>query len=77
MWIKTSKQTPEDIRRRFITIGGFAQIALVLGVILSRLDLPNLDFLIGILYGFSAVGNLAYLAMVGKHNIGGQNDRLG
>lgn len=58
------KQTPEEHRRVFTILGACAQFALALGIILTRLDLSYLDFFIGMLYGFSMVGNLAYLIVV-------------
>ena len=56
-----SSQTPEQRRKTLVTIGGIAQIALVTGIILSRLDINGLDFFEGVLFGFSTVGNLAVL----------------
>ncbi len=60
MWIK-SKISPEDQRKVFTALFGAAQIAFVVGMIMSRLDLPGMDFLEGMLVGFSIVGNLAFL----------------
>jgi hypothetical protein len=58
--IKTG-QTPERRERIFVIVGGVAQIALVASIILGRMDIDGLDFLEGMLMGFSIVGNLAYL----------------
>lgn len=58
------KRTPEERRRYFTILGACAQFALVIGIFLSRLELAHLDFFIGMLYGFSMVGNLAYLIIV-------------
>ena len=59
-----NERNPEERQRYFTVLGACAQFALVLGIILSRLDLSYLDFFIGMLYGFSMVGNLAYLIVV-------------
>lgn len=67
------KRTPEERRRSFTILGAIAQLALVLGILLGRLDLPNLDFLIGMLYGFSMIGNLAFLVVVVRKGNGGGN----
>lgn len=53
--------TSERRERVFVIIGGAAQIALVASITLGRLDIEGLDFLEGMLIGFSIVGNLAYL----------------
>lgn len=68
------KHTPEERRRYFTILGAAAQLALALGIFLGRLEIPNLDFLIGMLYGFSMVGNLAFLIVVARKDIGAQND---
>ena len=68
------KQTPEERRRYFTILGAAAQLALVFGIFLGRMEIPNLDFIIGMLYGFSLVGNLAYLVVVVRKGSGGQND---
>jgi hypothetical protein len=65
------KRTPEARRRYFTALGAAAQLALVLGIFLGRLEIQNLDFLIGMLYGFSIVGNLAFLMVVSQKNYGG------
>lgn len=49
-------------------LGPVAQLALVLAVILGRLENPSLDFLCGALIGFSIVGNLVYLYRFGKRS---------
>ncbi len=68
-----SKRTPEERQRYFTILGAFAQFALVLGILIGRLDLPNLDFLIGMLYGFSVAGNLAFLVVVVRPKNGGKH----
>jgi hypothetical protein len=45
--------------RRLILLGPFAQLALVLAILLQRWARPSLDFWAGALTGFSIVGNLA------------------
>ena len=64
------ERTPEERRRYFTILGACAQVALVLGIFLSRLELAHLDFLVGMLYGFSMVGNLAYLIVVVRNKEG-------
>ena len=64
MWNIKPKRTPEERKRYFTILGACAQFTLVVAIMLGRLDLPNLDFLIGMLYGFSLTGNLAYLIVV-------------
>ena len=60
MFIK-SNISPENRHKVFTYLFAAAQIAFVLGMVLSRLDWPGMDFLEGLLVGFSLVGNLAYL----------------
>lgn len=55
-----------DRDRRISMIGAVAQLTLVGGIFLSRFGNPDLDFLTGFLIGFSLVGNLAFLASIGK-----------
>ena len=50
-------------------LGGIAQIAFVIAIILSRFENPSLDFFEGMLLGFSIVGNLAYLVYLRKTNL--------
>ena len=69
-----AKRTPEEQKKSLTILGAAAQLALVLGVFLGRMDIPNLDFLIGMLYGFSMVGNLAFLIMISKEHRRNQND---
>jgi hypothetical protein len=64
-WIK-----PENRVRYFTWLGCAAQIALVLGISLERLKNPALDFLTGLLIGFSIVGNLAFLFTISLHKKG-------
>jgi hypothetical protein len=52
---------PEDRIKIITYLGGFAQIALVTSLFLSRMNLPGLDFVEGLLLGFSLVGNLTFL----------------
>jgi len=61
MLIKSTK--PEDRARFTRWMGICAQIALVLGILLNRLDspYPAVNFIAGMLLGFSMVGNLAFL----------------
>ena len=68
------ERTPEARRRYLTALGAAAQLALVLGIFLGRLEIQNLDFLIGMLYGFSMVGNLAFLFVVARRDAGGRND---
>jgi hypothetical protein len=58
------KSAPEERKRYFTYLGAAAQIAFVASILLSRLDYPALDFLEGMLLGFSMVGNLAFLVFV-------------
>ena len=54
-------QTQEERDKIFRYIVGISQISLVVSILLGRLDISGLDFLEGMLLGFSIVGNLAYL----------------
>ena len=65
MYIK-SKIIPVERDKFFPIVFSAAQIALVLGLILGRLDWAGTDFLEGMLIGFSVVGNLAYLVYTGR-----------
>ena len=69
-----AKRTPEEQKKYLTILGAAAQLALVLGVFLGRMDIPNLDFLIGMLYGFSMTGNLAFLIMISKAHRRNQDD---
>ena len=53
----------EDRNKYFSMLGGLAQLALVLGIVLGRMAIlnPVINFISGVLIGFSFVGNLAYL----------------
>jgi hypothetical protein len=66
-----SKITPENRKRYFTILGACAQLSLALAIFLGRMETTGLDFLIGILYGFSIVGNLAYLYTISKNGLGG------
>jgi hypothetical protein len=61
------KSSPEERKRYFTYLGATAQIAFVTSILLSRLNIPGLDFLEGMLLGFSMVGNLAFLFFVGRN----------
>ena len=61
-----SKLSPEDRKTFFSILGGAAQIALVVGLVLGQLEVPGTDFLQGMLIGFSIVGNLAFLITVSR-----------
>ena len=69
-----AKRTPEEQKKYLTILGAAAQLTLVLGVFLGRMDIPNLDFLIGMLYGFSMTGNLAFLIMISKAHRRNQDD---
>ncbi len=60
------KQTLEKREKKFVYIGGVAQLAFVASILLSRLNIEGFDFLEGMLLGFSMVGNLAFLYIVGR-----------
>lgn len=62
--ILKAKLTPAERQKYLSILFGVAQIALVLGLILNRLDWVGMDFLEGMLIGFSLVGNLAYLVFI-------------
>ncbi len=74
MLLKTN-QTPQERRKYFTNLGLIAQLALIAAIVLGRLDTLNLDFIIGMLYGFSLVGNLAFLIVVGRYKLGGNDVR--
>ena len=59
----------EDRTKYFNFLGSIAQLALVLGIILVRLAIPTLDFLSGMLLGFSIIGNFAYIITSSRKNI--------
>ena len=64
-----SMTKPEDRKKYSIVLGGVAQLALILGIILGRLESPHpaLDFISGMLMGSSIVGNLAYLVIISRN----------
>ena len=64
MLIIKNEGNPVKRQRYFTILGACAQFTLISGIILSRLDFSHLEFFIGMLYGFSMVGNLAYLIVV-------------
>jgi hypothetical protein len=72
--ILKARQTPEERQKYFTIIGKLALIALITAITLGRLEFLKLDFVIGMLYGFSVVGNIAYLVVIGRSKFGGQND---
>ncbi len=61
--------TKENQTKYFTVLGGLAQFALVLGIFLGRLENPHpsLNFISGMLIGFSLVGNLAYLVVISRN----------
>jgi hypothetical protein len=61
-----SNLSPEKRQQYFTWLGAAAQVALVLGILLQRFDSPGLDFFIGMLIGFSIVGNLASLYIISR-----------
>jgi len=67
MLLKT-KQTPGRRQKTLVYIGGIAQFAFVVSIMLSRLNIDGLDFLEGLLLGFSIVGNLAYLFFTSRRS---------
>lgn len=69
MLIKSAKL--EDRVKYFQWMGGCAQLALVLGIVLSKLDNPHplVNFASGILIGFSMVGNLAFIYTISRSKL--------
>ena len=70
------KVKPQHKDTFFTILFTAAQFAFLTGVILGRLEteIPAVDFITGMLMGFSIVGNLAYLIRFGqKRRIGQQN----
>lgn len=66
---------PSEIRKRYFTwLGAAAQLALVLGIMIQRLDNPDLDFINGFLIGFSIVGNLAFIYTISRPSLKGDQD---
>jgi hypothetical protein len=61
------KFAPEKRMQILIALGPIAGLAFVLSIFLGRLDNPNLDFITGLLTGFSIVGNLAYIFVVTRY----------
>ena len=59
MFTQLKSQVRTHIRPEII--GATAQISFVLVVFLSRWEIPNTEFLQGILTGYSIVGNLFFL----------------
>ncbi len=68
LMLTKSKINSENRAKYFAVLGGISQLALVLGIFLGRLDNPHpsLDFISGMLMGFSLVGNLAYLVVLSR-----------
>lgn len=58
-----TKIKPKPQKRKVLLnfLGGLAQVSLVASIFLSQLDLAGMDFLEGVLLGFSMVGNLVYI----------------
>jgi len=69
-----SNLSPETRRKYFTWLGAAAQIALVFGILLQRLEIPALDFFTGMLLGFSIVGNLAFIFTISRLNKFGENN---
>ena len=67
MIIKSRIKT-ENREKYFTYLGAAAQLALVLGILLGRIEKPGLDFVTGMLIGFSIVGNLAFLVTISRQN---------
>ena len=67
MLIKSAIKS-EAQAKYFTVLGGAAQLALAGGILLERLSrtYPALDFIAGMLIGFSLVGSLAYLIYFSK-----------
>ena len=61
-----SKLFGKDRRALTTLLGGAAQIALVIGLVLGQLNVPSTDFVQGMLIGFSIVGNLAFMIIVSR-----------
>ena len=66
-----AKRKAEEEAHYYRLLGAFAQLALVAAILLGRFGPTGFDFLIGLLYGFSMVGNLAFLINIRK--VGGSN----
>ena len=47
-------------------LGGAAQLALVVSILLDRFQVGHTDFIQGVLIGFSIAGNIAWLMAVRK-----------
>ena len=60
-WIKLG-----DRHTNFTWLGYAAQIALAFSILLERLGNPALDFISGLLLGFSLVGNLAFIFAIAR-----------
>jgi hypothetical protein len=65
MFIKNFKRK-YNLGLKLEVLGAVAQLAFVCFVVLSRLDIPHLDFFEGILLGVSIAGNLAWLVHIRK-----------
>jgi len=66
--IVKSFSRPEDRAKFFNILGGVAQLALIMGIVLQRSEIPTLNFIAGILMGFSIVGNLVFITVISRKN---------
>jgi hypothetical protein len=57
---------PQDREKFFIRFGGIAQLCFVAAIFLGRMEDPRLDFITGLLMGFSMVGNLVFVYNVSR-----------
>lgn len=60
MILKTCVE-PETREKLLTALGPIAWLALILSIFINRMGNPDLDFLMGILVGFSIVGNLVHI----------------
>jgi hypothetical protein len=67
MFIKLDLE-PEQRARYFSVLGGVAQLAWVLSILLGRMNNahPGLNFIASMLMGFAMVGNLTYLIFISR-----------
>ena len=74
MWLSKSNRSPEERKKILTILGGSAQLTHVFAIVLGRLEISNLDAFIGMLYGFSMVGNLSFITSISKHHFGDRHD---
>ena len=70
------KRVKPEKRDNFFTIlFSISQLAIVISIFLSRMEseIPAVNFITGILMGFSIVGNIAFLIRYGQRHRSGQN----